>query len=78
MVEPQIAPSEHRAYLLTIGAVDEADALAAIQHREGYAAFVRGEELQNFRPAAWQTGWLDAYEDGYASTIIFSRMDAEI
>lgn len=75
---PQVAPSEHRAYLQAIGALKEDAVLATIQHHEGYAARVRGDEFQNFRPAAWQTGWLDANDDGDASAIILLRMDAEI
>lgn len=78
MEEPQVAPSEQVAYLKEIGALDEADVLAAVQHHEGYAAFVRGDEFQVFWPAAKQTGWLDAQDDGEAAAIILNRMSAEI
>ena len=53
-------PAEHLSYLIGMEADAEAQVLYTQQHGEGFAAHVAGVDLQDFRPAAWQTGWLDA------------------
>jgi len=53
-------PAEFAAYLIGMEADAEAICLYTRQHDEGFAAHIAGVDLQEFRPAAWQTGWLDA------------------
>lgn len=76
-----IAPLQTGEYVHAIaelGYMDDAEATQAIQHREGMSAYIDGVEFQNFRPAAWQQGWLDARELGEIGPLVFLRMDAEV
>jgi hypothetical protein len=58
-------------------APDEAAALRELQHDAGFRANVAGTEFQEFRPAAWQAGWLTAYELGAFAPLAFFRMERE-
>jgi len=64
-------------YLLSV-APDEAEALRIIQHNAGFAACINGVEFQEFRPAAWQEGWLDANELGAFAPIEFFRINRKV
>ena len=72
-----LQPGEHRAYLLTVDPA-AAEVLAIQQHRAGFNACCRGEDYQDFRPAAWQQGWLDAHELGEFAPLALLRLDAEV
>jgi hypothetical protein len=57
----------------------ETAAVEAIrQHLAGFGANLREAEFDNDRPAAWQTGWLDAYDLGQFAPIGFLRQNAEV
>ena len=55
----------------------DADILRTQQHTEGFRANCTGADLQDFRPAAWQEGWLDANELAEFAPIEHFRMEAE-
>ena len=68
----------HPAEFITRIEPQESAVLYAIQHKEGFAAHCNGVEFQEFRPAAWCDGWIDAAELGAFAPIEFFRMSAEI
>ena len=51
--------------------------LRTIQHAEGFRANCAGVDFQEFRPAAWQDGWLDANDLGTVAPIEYFRLSAE-
>ena len=78
MTAIQPHPAEHLSYLVGMEADAEAQVLYTRQHGEGFAAHIAGADLQKFRPAAWQTGWLDAADLAEYSPVEFFRMNAEV
>jgi hypothetical protein len=69
---------ESVAVLLEGGYYEEAAYQQERQHREGMTACIEGVEFQNFRPAAWQQGWLDARELDEYAPLEWLRLDAEV
>lgn len=47
-------------------------------HSAGFGACVRGTDLDNTQPPAWQQGWLDAYELGEVAPLAWLRQEAEV
>ena len=71
------SPAEYVAARLVVGDTDGAVIAAVIQHNEGFRANCAGIEFQEFRPAGWQEGWLDANDLGELAPIEYFRMEAE-
>lgn len=71
-------PAEYVAVRLAAGDTEGAQIAATLQHTAGFRANCNGVEFQNFRPAAWQVGWLDAYDLGAFAPIEYFRMEAEL
>jgi len=70
------SPAEFVTYLDSV-APAEADVLRIIQHAEGFRANCAGVGFQEFRPAAWQAGWIDANDLAAFAPIEYFRMSAE-
>jgi hypothetical protein len=70
-------PDEYVVARLAKGDVEGAKIAVELQHAEGFRANCAGIEFQEFRPAAWQTGWLDANDLGAFAPIEYFRMSAE-
>lgn len=70
------SPAEFVAYLDSVAPAD-ADVLRTIQHAEGFRANCAGVDFQEFRPVAWQDGWLDANDLGTVAPIEYFRLSAE-
>jgi hypothetical protein len=49
-----------------------------IAHGAGFAARIRGTDFDNTQSAAWQQGWLDAYELGELAPLVWLRQEAEV
>ena len=72
------SPAEYVAARLAVGDTDGAVSAAIQQHGEGFRANCAGVELQDFRPAAWQEGWLDANDLGALAPLEWFRLEAEV
>lgn len=70
-------PAEYVATRLAAGDVDGAVIAATLQHAEGFRANCAGVEYQEFRPAGWQEGWLDAHDLGALAPLEWFRLEAE-
>ena len=69
---------EYAAARLDAGDIEGAQVAQEAQYQEGFAAHAGGTDYQDFRPAAWQAGWLDAYELAEVSPAFVFRMSAEV
>lgn len=70
--------AEYVAARLAVGDTEGADIAATLQHAEGFRANCAGVEFQEFRPAAWLDGWLDAHDLGAFAPIEYFRLQAEV
>lgn len=73
-------PTCHRLEQLECGGhrVITAAQAAVILHDSGFRANCNGAEFDPARPAAWQTGWLDAHDLGAFAPIEWFRLEAEV
>lgn len=73
-----IHPAEYVAVRLAKGDTEGAQIAATLQHAAGFRANCNGVDFQEFRPAAWIDGWLDANDLGQYAPTEYFRMEAEL
>lgn len=71
-----LQPGEYIASRLTAGDVEGAQIATTLQYNAGFNAQMRDTDYQDFRPTAWQRGWLDAYALSDISPALQIRLGA--